>query len=64
MKIFKKIISLSLVLIMALAMLAGCNNNTVDQDENKNDGSTTGQRYVLTIWGAAADQDRLSSFRR
>lgn len=58
MKLFKKVLSLSLVLVMALAIFAGC-NNTSDPGSDSGNVDTTGQKYVLTIWGAAADQDML-----
>ncbi len=59
MKIFKKIISLALVLVMFALMLVSCNDdNNTGNDGNTPAGDNNGAKtkVTLTIWCSAADQ--------
>ncbi len=64
MKNFMKILAIALALLTVAAVFVGCNTNTGTENPgtgNANGNNEGGQRYVLTIWGAAADQDMLKA---
>ncbi len=76
MKKWMKILSLLLAVAMIAGALVACSNGPTNNDPNQNNtnnnnnnnnnnqGNTNteeGKRYVLTVWGAAADQEMLKA---
>ncbi len=70
MKNFKRILALLLAVMMLAVVFTACETSGNGEDEtagpgnnngNNNNDTPKGEKYVLTIWGAAADQEMLKA---
>ncbi len=62
MKLWIKILSLSLSALLSVGLMAACGRESGDgQGTDGSSGSASGKSYTLTVWGAQEDQEMLKT---